>query len=55
MALDIAGAAPVVLPRSHFTVRRGDRIVVAIARRYDVLLVSCDEKILAYPRVRAVW
>jgi predicted nucleic acid-binding protein len=32
-----------------------DRILVAIARRYDIPLVSCDEKILAYPHVRAVW
>ena len=55
MALDVAGAAPVVFPRSHFTVRRGDRILVAIARRYDILLLNCDEKILAYPHVSAVW
>ena len=29
--------------------RSADRILVAIARRYDIPLVSCDEKILAYP------
>jgi PIN domain nuclease of toxin-antitoxin system len=32
-----------------------DRILVAIARRYDIPLISCDEKILAYSHVRAVW
>ena len=55
MALDVAGAAPVVFPQSHFTVRSADRILVAIARRYDIPLVSCDEKILAYSHVSAVW
>ena len=55
MALDVAGAAPVFFPRSHFTVRSADRILVAIARRYDIPLVICDEKILAYPHVSAVW
>jgi PIN domain nuclease of toxin-antitoxin system len=32
-----------------------DRILVAIARRYDIPLVSCDQKILAYSHVNAVW
>jgi len=32
-----------------------DRIVVATARRYAVPLVTADEKIHAYPHVRALW
>jgi PIN domain nuclease of toxin-antitoxin system len=32
-----------------------DRILVAIARRYDIELVTCDHKILNYPHVRTIW
>ncbi|MCT7950753.1 type II toxin-antitoxin system VapC family toxin [Ancylothrix sp. C2] len=32
-----------------------DRILVAIARRYDIALVTCDEKILSYPDVKTIW
>ncbi len=32
-----------------------DRILVAIARRYGIPLVTCDAKILNYPHVRTVW
>jgi PIN domain nuclease of toxin-antitoxin system len=32
-----------------------DRILVAIARRYDISLVTCDEKILSYPHVETIW
>lgn len=32
-----------------------DRILVAIARRYDIPLVTCDEKILSYPNVETIW
>ena len=32
-----------------------DRIIVAIARRYGIPLVTCDEKILSYPHVETVW
>jgi PIN domain nuclease of toxin-antitoxin system len=32
-----------------------DRILVAIARRYKIPLVTCDTKILNYPHVHAVW
>jgi PIN domain nuclease of toxin-antitoxin system len=32
-----------------------DRILVAIARRYGIPLVTCDEKILGYPDVETVW
>lgn len=32
-----------------------DRILVAIARRYDIPLVTCDAKILNYPHVRTIW
>jgi PIN domain nuclease of toxin-antitoxin system len=32
-----------------------DRILVAIARRYDIPFVSCDGKILSYPHVRGIW
>jgi PIN domain nuclease of toxin-antitoxin system len=32
-----------------------DRILVAIARRYKIPLVTCDAKILNYPHVQAVW
>ncbi|MEK0195134.1 hypothetical protein [Microcoleus anatoxicus] len=34
---------------------RRDRILVAIARRYDIPLVTCDEKILSYPHVETIW
>jgi PIN domain nuclease of toxin-antitoxin system len=32
-----------------------DRILVAIARRYGIPLVTCDEKILDYPHVQTIW
>jgi PIN domain nuclease of toxin-antitoxin system len=32
-----------------------DRILVAIARRYDIPLITCDEKILNYPYVKTIW
>jgi PIN domain nuclease of toxin-antitoxin system len=32
-----------------------DRILVAIARRYDIPLVTCDAKILNYPHVKTIW
>ena len=32
-----------------------DKILVAIARRYDILMVSCDIKILSYPQVKTIW
>jgi hypothetical protein len=32
-----------------------DRIIVAIARRYDIKLVTCDQKILSYPHVKTTW
>lgn len=32
-----------------------DRILVAIARRYNIPLVSCDRKILSYPHVQTIW
>jgi PIN domain nuclease of toxin-antitoxin system len=32
-----------------------DRILVAIARRYDIELVTCDQKILSYPHVKTSW
>lgn len=32
-----------------------DRIIVALARRYGAALVSCDERIIAYPHVKTVW
>jgi PIN domain nuclease of toxin-antitoxin system len=32
-----------------------DRILVAVARRYKIPLVTCDAKILNYPHVHAVW
>jgi PIN domain nuclease of toxin-antitoxin system len=31
-----------------------DRILVAIARRYEIPLVTCDEKILSYPHVQTI-
>ncbi|BAW97887.1 hypothetical protein NIES970_28500 (plasmid) [[Synechococcus] sp. NIES-970] len=31
-----------------------DRILVAIARRYDVPLITCDQKILNYPHVKTI-
>ncbi len=32
-----------------------DRILVAIAKRYDISLVTCDTKILNYPYVKSIW
>ena len=32
-----------------------DRILVAIARRYEISLVTCDAKILNYPHVKTIW
>ncbi|MBW4623030.1 MAG: type II toxin-antitoxin system VapC family toxin [Cyanosarcina radialis HA8281-LM2] len=32
-----------------------DRILVAIARRYGVCLVTCDTKILNYAHVQTIW
>lgn len=32
-----------------------DRILVAIARRYDISLITCDQKILNYPHVKTIW
>jgi len=32
-----------------------DRILVAIARRYQIPLVSCDSKILNYSHVETIW
>jgi len=32
-----------------------DRILVAIAQRYNIPLVTCDEKILSYPHVETIW
>jgi PIN domain nuclease of toxin-antitoxin system len=32
-----------------------DRILVAIARRYGIELVTCDQKILDYPHVKTIW
>ena len=32
-----------------------DRILIAIARRYSIPLITCDQKILSYPHVETVW
>jgi PIN domain nuclease of toxin-antitoxin system len=32
-----------------------DRIIVAMARRYDVPLITCDNNILKYPHVKTIW
>ena len=32
-----------------------DRIIVAMARRYNVPLVTCDNNILKYPCVKTIW
>lgn len=32
-----------------------DRILVAIARRYQISIVTCDTKILSYPYVKTIW
>lgn len=32
-----------------------DRIIVATARKFAAPVVSADEKIRAYPHVRAIW
>ncbi|MBD2652855.1 type II toxin-antitoxin system VapC family toxin [Synechocystis sp. FACHB-383] len=32
-----------------------DRILVAIARRYHILFITCDQKILNYSYVKTIW
>lgn len=32
-----------------------DRILVAIARRYSIALVTCDAKIINYSHVQTIW
>ncbi|MFM2304965.1 MAG: hypothetical protein RLZZ135_2377 [Cyanobacteriota bacterium] len=32
-----------------------DRIIVAIARRYNLSLITCDNNILNYPHVKTIW
>jgi PIN domain nuclease of toxin-antitoxin system len=32
-----------------------DRIIVAMARRYNVSLITCDNNILRYPHVKTIW
>jgi PIN domain nuclease of toxin-antitoxin system len=32
-----------------------DRIIIAIARRCDIELITADHKILSYPHVRSIW
>ena len=32
-----------------------DRIIVAMARRYNVPLITCDNNILKYPDVKTIW
>ncbi len=32
-----------------------DRIIVAMARRYDIPLITCDNNILKYPHVKTIW
>lgn len=32
-----------------------DRMLIAIARRYKIPLVTCDAKILNYPHVETIW
>ncbi len=32
-----------------------DRIIIAIARRRDMTLITADHKILSYPHVKTVW
>lgn len=32
-----------------------DRILVAIARKYNIPLITCDTKILNYPHVQTIW
>jgi PIN domain nuclease of toxin-antitoxin system len=32
-----------------------DRIIVAMARRYDIPLITCDNNILRYPHVKTIW
>lgn len=32
-----------------------DRIIVAMARRYNVPLITCDNNILKYPHLKTIW
>lgn len=32
-----------------------DRILISIARRYDIPLITCDTKIINYPYVKTIW
>ena len=52
--LDVADATESTLLPGDFHQDPADRIIVALARRYDARLVTVDEKILAYPHVRTV-
>lgn len=40
---------------SNFHKDPADRILVAIARRYSIPLVTCDAKIINYPHVQTIW
>lgn len=41
--------------RGEFHKDPADRILIAIAQRYSIPLVTCDEKILSYPHVETIW
>jgi PIN domain nuclease of toxin-antitoxin system len=42
------------LPRD-FHKDPADRIIVAMATRYNVPLITCDNNILKYPHVKTIW
>jgi PIN domain nuclease of toxin-antitoxin system len=42
------------IPGDDFT-KTLPRIIIAIAQRYDIDLITCDHKILAYSHVKTIW
>jgi hypothetical protein len=52
---DLLDAIASILLPDPFHKDPADRILVAIARRYQIPLVTCDVKILNYPHLETIW
>ena len=53
--LDAATAVESTRLPGEFHKDPADRMIVALARRFNAALVTADEKILAYRHVRTIW
>lgn len=53
--LDVATAVESTRLPGEFHKDPADRMIVALARRFNAPLVTADEKILAYRYVRTIW